>query len=457
MQTDCSCFMDSTRDDDNWEPDAPIQAVPTACITADSVATSAAPVSVTFTCWDAANPLALECKSWKRYNRWHVLLPSFNGMRAYLGGSRSRAHVASAVVFYMHVALHGLQEDLQQCLNEYLSLFPDAAFRVAPAGELRPASDPPVACACEEDIEIVTKRLVEACNALDIHNVRELLTLLPAPIPIKEHCYKIAGELVDRNLVEMVCCTHGCVISSPSKSTALMLSYKDYSSPGEPGAIELLTAVITARPDLITEKAFEFARGRRSTALVAVMLEHDIQDTSDMEICYICHGGREPENLLRHVCACKIPIHHRCWAKVLDTSGSRVCTVCRTPFHLPEARYRMDWVDERAYSPCDDYYPMPLFNDQYRPCTSLAAKVDAALIFLQCDRLQQVLNSATDAEIEKYMSQPPSFLFRYIDSAKRIIKMGESMPSNYLRDNNEEWYTKCEEIVCARWQACKEI
>lgn len=77
-----------------------------------------------------------------------------------------------------------------------------------------------------------------------------------------------------------------------------------------------------------------------------------------------------------------------------------------------------------------------------------------AIIYLQCDRLKDLLDNLTKNKFIKFLeSQKENIMygiFKKIDIENGIVEIGESMPSNYLRFVNQKFYDKIDKILISK-------
>jgi hypothetical protein len=162
--------------------------------------------------------------------------------------------------------------------------------------------------------------------------------------------------------------------------------------------------------------------------LVSLISEYYDDDSESKEICKYCLQS-QPKSSLVHVCLCTDPVHIRCFRGFYKSKEKKIknCEICNDNYSkLNEKRilaggfYTETSIDERMFFPFNNYYPTPLMSTNSIEKKSETEKYEYALMYLQCKRMEDLLEKA------KIAGEKPNFGYslNYLESC---------MPSNYLK------------------------
>ena len=173
-------------------------------------------------------------------------------------------------------------------------------------------------------------------------------------------------------------------------------------------------------------------------ALVEVFQKYENVIATD--VCKYCLG-RVPTDTLVHPCKCKNPVHIECFTKWFEHS-KKLCEICKSPFLVNELRIHSTFmgieIEKKTFFPFDDYYPVPLFSSYGLEKANNSNNVYMAVIYLQTQRLQNLLeNAAVDGTLKNMC----------LNNLLKLVQSG-SMPSNYLNNTyNADAYETVENIL----------
>jgi len=160
----------------------------------------------------------------------------------------------------------------------------------------------------------------------------------------------------------------------------------------------------------------------------------------DDPICKYCLSKTPMGELIR-VCDCSTPVHIRCFTAWINQKKHRLetCEICHGKLLVNEPAIHADmcgdYPETRCFFPFCDFYPVPLFDRMPLKKYSGVARYNLALMYLQHDRLEKLLQESCDDNVKKGMS-----------NCLAGFRSG-SMASNYLRSLNKEKYKKSGELL----------
>ena len=267
-----------------------------------------------------------------------------------------------------------------------------------------------------------------------------------------EQCQKILEHTSSDELLEMdnmlyfICHSHGLGFMNPILRNTIY--YKNcINSPNQ--VLEIVKMLVQKQPKLITDLCYKAARISHNSQILDIMKENE-KDSDDESIpsCYICYSAYLQEELFTNVCECKMPIHHRCLVKVLNSSGKK-CKTCKKRFQINEfknrTRYYNDFkqekFDRRCFSPFDDFYPRVSCGRQYVKVTGVF-RVIYAVIYLQIDRLISLVHEMDETIFCNFIKNMNGLVKIKRDHIKLL-----DLPSDYSRYHNRDEYEIIEDIL----------
>jgi hypothetical protein len=156
---------------------------------------------------------------------------------------------------------------------------------------------------------------------------------------------------------------------------------------------EILDYLCSKYPQSIKPSHFECMNAYSATRVIKILQKY-FQDDAPLESsCFVC-GTSYSSNLITCTCKCKINVHLQCLIELI-TKNSDTCKTCLTKFGSK--------IDKRGrmFFPDSDIYASPLMSSYIFPKT-LNDKLHFAIIYMQVNRVKQILQSMTPEQFTDY-------------------------------------------------------
>ena len=171
----------------------------------------------------------------------------------------------------------------------------------------------------------------------------------------------------------------------------------------------------------------------------SIGMDEDV-DPSKTQCCRYCLVAVPTQDLILP-CKCVDPVHIKCVFK----EGKKICGVCKMRWETNEVRFKFNFdegeEEKLVFFPCNDFYPVPLMSTSELRKVISDDRFIYALCYLQCKRMKHLIS-----EIKKEEGQSEIILKKKLGSMLNYFTLG-SMPSNYLKKNNQNAYNEMKKIL----------
>lgn len=173
---------------------------------------------------------------------------------------------------------------------------------------------------------------------------------------------------------------------------------------------------------------------------------------NNMPKCYYCNSDLSYFSMILYSCECEKHIHYDCLVKLIKKSGD-TCKKCMTKFRTNVPRYKIInnstkiSLEDKIFFPFDDYYPHFLNSMENLRCETIFTKIDFAIIYLQPERLKELLSMIDHTTFVEYLRADTNLRSAMFNDSPFNLELQIILPSHYIKMYNQEVYAEVENIL----------